>query len=40
MKDKAWTHTVYYCVRLFLPVFWPFFSGYAILLNFYRNFFD
>lgn len=39
MKDKAWTHTVYFCVRLFLPILWPFFSGYAILLNFYRNLF-
>ena len=37
MKDKAWTHTVYFAVRFFLPVLWPFFSCYAALLNWYRE---
>jgi len=37
MKDKAWTHTVYFAVRFFLPVLWPFFNVYAWLLNSYRR---
>lgn len=37
MDDKAWSHTVYFAVRLFLPVLWPFFSVYGILMNFYRD---
>lgn len=37
VKDKAWTHTVYFAVRFFLPVCWPFFSGYSLFLRTYRN---
>ncbi len=37
IKDKAWSHTVYFSVRLFLPILWPFFSGFGILLNIYRH---
>lgn len=37
IKDKAWTHTVYFALRLFLPLFWPFFAGFAPLANYYRN---
>lgn len=34
-KDKAWTHTVYFSLRFFFPVLWPFgwFAGF--LNNFY-----
>lgn len=37
IKDKAWTHTVYYAVSLFLPVFIPFHRISSQLLNFYGN---
>lgn len=37
-KDKAWTHTIYFAVRFFLPVFWPFFSAFALIGNHYLNF--
>lgn len=35
MKDKAWTHTVYYVFRLLLPLFIPFFWVSTRLLDFY-----
>ena len=35
MKDKAWTHTVYYAFRLLLPLFIPFQWLSSQLLNFY-----
>ena len=35
MEDKAWTQTVYYAVRLLLPVCWPFFYGFGWLSNKY-----
>lgn len=35
MKDKAWTHTVYYVFRLLLPLFIPFFWVSTQLLDFY-----
>lgn len=38
MKDKAWTNTVYFVVRFFLPVLWPFHGPFALLTNYYRNF--
>lgn len=37
MEDKAWTNTVYFAVRFFLPVFWPFHGPFALLTNCYRN---
>lgn len=39
IRDKAWNHTVYYALRLFLPLCWPFFMGFAPLANYYRNLF-
>ena len=35
MKDKAWTHTVYYVFRLLLPLFIPFYWTATVLENFY-----
>ena len=37
MKDKAWTHTVYYACRLLLPLFIPFYWLFSLLQNFYAN---
>ena len=36
-KDKAWTHTVYFAVRLLLPVFVPFQFVYSYLMKLYVN---
>lgn len=38
MEDKAWTNTVYFGVRFFLPLFWPFHGPFALLSNYYRKF--
>lgn len=38
MEDKAWTNTVYFVVRFFLPVLWPFHGPFALFTNYYRNF--
>lgn len=35
--DKAWTHTVYFAVRLLLPVFAPFHYVHAHLMKFYTD---
>lgn len=35
MKDKAWTHTVFYVFRLLFPIFIPFFWLATRLLDFY-----
>lgn len=37
MKDKAWTHTVYFACRLLLPLFIPFHWCFSLLRNFYAN---
>lgn len=37
MKDKAWTHTVFYACRLLLPLFIPFYWLFSLLQNFYAN---
>ena len=37
LKDKAWTHTVSFALRLLLPVFVPFYLLFNRLLNLYRD---
>lgn len=37
MEDKAWTYTVYFAFRGFLPVLWPFFSFFAYIENLWRR---
>lgn len=37
IKDKAWTHTVFYACRLLLPLFIPFYWLFSLLQNFYAN---
>lgn len=39
-KDKAWTHTVYYAMRFFWPILWPFQWLACVLLNLYRELFN
>lgn len=36
-KDKAWTQTIYYAVRFFQPLLWPFFMVHATMGNWYKN---
>ena len=37
LKDKAWTHTVSFALRLLLPIFVPFYLLFNRLLNLYRD---
>lgn len=37
IKDRAWTHTVYFALRLLLPIFIPFHWIFSQLLNLYYN---
>lgn len=37
MEDKAFSHTVYFAVRLFFPLLWPFYSIFAYLSNLFEN---
>lgn len=37
MTDKAWTHTVEYSFRLFVPVLWPFINGFRRMQNLYHE---
>lgn len=39
LEDKAFSHTVYFAVRLLFPVLWPFHSVMAYLWNRYRELF-
>ena len=36
-EDKAWTHTVYFGLRLALPIFAPFHMVFEYLRKFYTN---
>lgn len=40
MEDKAWSHTVRFVLRAFLPVFIPFHMGFEGILNYWRNLFE
>lgn len=37
MEDKAWAHTVNFAVRFLLPLLWPAWWIFCLLLNLYRN---
>ncbi|MCQ2145997.1 MAG: 1-acyl-sn-glycerol-3-phosphate acyltransferase [Bacteroidales bacterium] len=39
MEDKAFSHTVYFAIRLFFPYLWPFYSLMAYLENRYCDLF-
>lgn len=36
-KDKAWKQTIYFAVRFFQPLLWPFFMVHATMGNWYKN---
>ena len=36
-KDKAWTYTVHFVLRLLLMPLWPFYAGFYLLLSFYSS---
>lgn len=39
-RDKAWTNTVYFALRFFQPLFWPFMAASGYLTNYISNLID